>query len=110
MTKKNAATVQVIWKLPEGLVDECEMQDEKNNWAEGFRTLLKQAASDKYRVMVVVEGPTVSKAMSLPVKVNRYLEREARRLTKETGKSWSTMQVAREIWRQQQFNRKRRAA
>ena len=106
--KQDDETSQVYWRLPEALVADCEEQDSGGNWAEGYRSFLTKAA--KRGDQLVVEGPPVSKSMSLPTDVERYLEDEALRLTKATGQEWSAMQVGRELWRQSRLPRLTREA
>ena len=98
MTRQAEKTVAVFWRLPARLVADCEEADPNGSWPDGFREFLRAAAEDRHRL--VVDGPSVSTAISLPESVERYLEREAARLTKATGQSWSAMKVARELWRQ----------
>ena len=96
-------TQAVHWRLPANLVNDCAERD-GDNWAEGFRSLLAKWCRKRQRL--VVPTGSVSKAIAMHLDVLERLEAEAKLLTKETGQQWSAMQVAREIWHQQQVRRR----
>lgn len=98
-------TQQVHWRLPANLVADCIERDGEN-WAQGFRDLLERWGIRDRRLDVPTG--TVSKSFSMPSNLLHKLETEARRLTRITGREWTAMQVAREIWYQQQIRNRRK--
>lgn len=88
-----AETKSVTWRLPIRVAEEHE-----NDWSE-FRAVLDEWA-EKGAELEVPEIPedTTSCCMRVDVETLAELEKEAKRLSKATGRRWTAGKVAREVY------------
>lgn len=98
-TTKND-TRAVSLRLPTELVDDMEEHARADEaWTDQLRKMIAKWRRDGGRCDVSKNAEDTKMAMlSLPVDDLVALEREAERLTKLTGKTWSIARVVRLIW------------
>lgn len=92
MTKTNSKkTAAVCWRLPSDMIDELGPG--------GIREMLERWRKSRRRVRVPNGSTTlVNRCYMVPTTITAAVEREAARLTAETGTAWSTARVVRQIW------------
>lgn len=86
-------TKSVTWRLPIRVAEEHE-----NDWSE-FREVLDEWA-ESGEELEVPDAPeeTISCCMRMRPETLKALEKEAKRMTKATGRRWTAGRVAREIY------------
>ena len=82
-------------RLPKALIDDCAARGGK--WQDRLRELLDEARSTRFELQAV-ERHLESRCLMVEADTMEYLEAQARRLTKETGQTWTVGAVVRAIW------------
>ena len=91
---ENAPSRSVNWRLPLSVAEEHE-----GDWS-AFRELLDAWAESGEKLEPEVPEETTSCCFRVDPDTLEALEKEAKRLTKKTGKRWTAGRVARGIWDQ----------
>ena len=86
------ASASVTWRLPLGVATEMNgdwtpMREMLDAWAESGETLEPEDPDETTSVCIRISHEAL-----------KALEKEAARLTKKTGKTWSVGKVARTLW------------
>lgn len=92
MPNDKPPTITVNWRLPENMVDELGPT--------GIREMLERWRKSRRKLRPKNdEAALKNRCYNVPKSTVAALEREAARLTEQTGSEWSIARVVREIWR-----------
>lgn len=90
--EEKVETKSVTWRMPVWVADEF-----KGDWS-GFREIMDEWADDPEEVDPNTPDDTTSVCLRMNVDTLAVLEKEAKRLSKKTGRKWTAGKVARRIY------------